>query len=281
MPLTTFHWGHPGATRVQLAGSFNNWKPVDMFKTDQTSFELQVDVSAGRHEFKFVVDDQWVHDQDQPHGQNEMGSFNNHVDVSAETKLIEVERKFTVKPNCQEMLQRHGFTQVSKEFMVDEYYDTPTYDLMSKDLWLRFRNETWELKFPSKSASTSQAKGGATTYQETSDETEVLQVLKANIGFVDACLDEAVQSKALTSFAKLETHRSTFHRPDGVAVVLDLTDWGFRVGEVEVLVQRQDQVPQACQKISNLAKTLGKQSLTSLMIFCFFLFFAFDRVCTL
>jgi len=77
----TFTWPH-GGTKVELAGSFNGWKPVEMNPSeDRKLWQLPVELQRGRHEFKFVVDGRWCHDPDQTNNINDVGSLNNIVDV--------------------------------------------------------------------------------------------------------------------------------------------------------------------------------------------------------
>ena len=78
-----FEWNNGAAfEKVQLAGSFTEWKPVEMVKTlgsDKWAFKL--DLPPGEYEFKFVVDGNWVHDEGQPSKTNEMGTLNNVICV--------------------------------------------------------------------------------------------------------------------------------------------------------------------------------------------------------
>ena len=84
----TFVWSR-GGEKVQLAGTFNGWKPVEMKPTeDRKRWQLPVQLEGGRHEFKFVVDGQWVHDPDQPSSVNNVGTHNNIVDVSLSGQFI-------------------------------------------------------------------------------------------------------------------------------------------------------------------------------------------------
>ncbi len=53
-----------GAKQVAVAGGFNGWKPVQMFKQMDGSFAATVPLATGAHEYKFVVDGQWVTDPD-------------------------------------------------------------------------------------------------------------------------------------------------------------------------------------------------------------------------
>ena len=58
---TLFTCHAPDAQEVFLAGTFNEWKPdaTPMEKGDDGSWSVQVDLSTGRREFKFVVDGDW------------------------------------------------------------------------------------------------------------------------------------------------------------------------------------------------------------------------------
>ena len=66
----------------------------------------------------------------------------------------------------------------------------------------------------------------------------------------------------LMEFVDLKTVRKCYTK-DNVNVVIDSTDWGYRVGEIEIVVPDQDQVIQATKKIEDLGKELGKSSLAN------------------
>ena len=56
-----------------LAGDFTNWTPLRMRKQKDGSFAITVPLEAGVHEYKFVVDEQWITD-----GDNENYALNPH-----------------------------------------------------------------------------------------------------------------------------------------------------------------------------------------------------------
>ncbi len=58
---TEFSCHAPDANAVFLAGTFNDWKTdtTPLEKDDQGNWKVELDLPAGRHEFKFVVDGQW------------------------------------------------------------------------------------------------------------------------------------------------------------------------------------------------------------------------------
>ena len=97
-----FEWNNGAVEKVQLAGSFTQWKPVEMVKTLGTDkWALKLDLPPGEYEFKFVVDGNWVHDEGQPSKRNEMGTLNNVINVvasasastTATTEIVQPESK--------------------------------------------------------------------------------------------------------------------------------------------------------------------------------------------
>ena len=58
---TKFECHDPTAREVFLAGTFNGWDPkaTPMSKDAGGNWAVAVALPAGRHEFKFVVDDVW------------------------------------------------------------------------------------------------------------------------------------------------------------------------------------------------------------------------------
>ena len=60
----TFNYEAPGAAKVYLAGSFNNWSTDanPMAKGDGSLFSLTLDLPKGDHMYKFVADGNWIAD---------------------------------------------------------------------------------------------------------------------------------------------------------------------------------------------------------------------------
>ena len=61
---TTFKFTAPEAQSVLLAGEFNSWNP-DAHPLERTSnglWEVSIDLSPGRYEYRFLVDGQWQND---------------------------------------------------------------------------------------------------------------------------------------------------------------------------------------------------------------------------
>ena len=261
-----FAWPHEAAESVRLAGSFNSWQPQDMvFDAADGSWKVEQPVSPGRHQFKFVVDGLWVHDENQPHTPNEVGSHNNVVEVLSPTKpsspaaQIEVERKFQVPEDFDSALPARGYELLkgfAVEAIVDEYFDTRRMDLIRADHWLRRRNGDWEMKYPVGAV----AEGsGVTLYHETSNAEDILARLR-NLTKDEpdkSNLKELASRGVLSPFARMETTRHSYRKGE-VNIVVDATDWGYRVGEIEIMVGSKEEAKAAAKKIDDIAEELGK-----------------------
>ncbi len=75
---------HPaeGARKVHLAGEFTGWQPRSMRRQKSGQFVASVELRPGRHEYKFLVDGQWMLDPDNSTAAaNPYGSFNSVIDM--------------------------------------------------------------------------------------------------------------------------------------------------------------------------------------------------------
>ncbi len=75
-------------------------------------------------------------------------------------------------------------------------------------------------------------------------------------------MGEDWRESRLTCYAHLETERWCYSRAEGagVTVVVDVTDWGYRVGEIEMVVESKAEVPAAVERIEEIAKELGEKT---------------------
>lgn len=80
----TFSFNAPTARSVFIVGDFNGWKLDDEFlleKTD-TAWIKKIDLPKGRHQYRFVVDGQWIEDPVNPNlATNPFGEFNSIVEI--------------------------------------------------------------------------------------------------------------------------------------------------------------------------------------------------------
>ena len=54
--LVHFHCQAPQARLVEIAGDFNQWLPFSMQRQPDGSWAVQIQMLAGHHQYKFIVD---------------------------------------------------------------------------------------------------------------------------------------------------------------------------------------------------------------------------------
>lgn len=204
----------------------------------------------------------------------------------------EIERKFIVTPavynTCRAMA-----TSDRELFMVDTYYDSPTtFRLTKQDMWLRERNQSWELKVPSQTVT---AAGDAALqvdhYDEITNEQEIANVVCTTAAQkieVDSTVEgghllAAIANEGIVPFARLTTKRHRFRvqlpgigsgrvevNVDIDTVTCDSTlinhphqaqeasRWKYEVGEVElVTVNGATSIADASTVMQDVMRALG------------------------
>jgi hypothetical protein len=78
---TVFKWEH-GGRNVYIAGTFNNWEKQIPMHRSGNDFTYIHNLKRGKHAFKFVVDDEWRFDPDQPTIADVEGRINNFIDIT-------------------------------------------------------------------------------------------------------------------------------------------------------------------------------------------------------
>ncbi|AWP20853.1 putative thiamine-triphosphatase [Scophthalmus maximus] len=189
---------------------------------------------------------------------------------------VEVERKFICNAETLKTLEEIGAVCLGQRQFHDQYFDNPQFDLTLRDMWLRKRKGCWELKCPTVAVGGTEAMSGeqskaaalCTRYKEITSlhdiQLRVTEVIK------DVCEDgdtEAASSHQdeswlgkinLVCFAEFTTVRRSFTlEEEGVQIDLDQADFGYHVGEVEVLVPEGGDVQAALEKIERTARRLG------------------------
>ncbi|XP_075067311.1 thiamine-triphosphatase [Mixophyes fleayi] len=172
---------------------------------------------------------------------------------------IEVEQKFVPGPDIEDRLYGLGAELLEEITFQDSYYDSTDLHLTLCDMWLRKRGDRWELKLPPQRG-TRNLKGSSTQYLELSCENEIIHRVSEELGVPCPLTIEALELKKFASFV---TRRRRFQLPheDGssakAVVDLDETDFDFAIGEVEVLVNTQEEVQSALEKVEDVCKQLG------------------------
>ncbi|XP_072006782.1 thiamine-triphosphatase isoform X2 [Engystomops pustulosus] len=172
---------------------------------------------------------------------------------------IEVERKFVPGPDVEKKLCTLGAVLLEELTFRDSYYDSPDLLLTLNDNWLRRREDSWELKHPPQKGARG-LKGAATQYMELTSEDDIICRVSEELG-VPCPIN--IESFGLNEFASFVTRRRRFllplaeHSNTKVVVDLDEADFGFAVGEVEVLVKTQEEIESAFQKVEEICRQLG------------------------
>lgn len=206
---------------------------------------------------------------------------------------VEVERKFICTDETLKVLEKTGVCVGQREFH-DQYFDTADFDLTLQDFWLRNRKGCWELKCPVTLSEAAQANRGqskaealCTRYREITDLAKIQQRVREVLrdsGSPQPAKKAKKTTEALGSqsqtiaadgsktlgdqtwpsglnlkcFAEFTTVRRSFTlEEDGVQVDLDQADFGYSVGEIEVLVTEGGDVQSALEKIEKAAEKLG------------------------
>lgn len=164
---------------------------------------------------------------------------------------IEVESRFRVTPEAQNTLLLHAGPSKQIQF-TDRYFCE---QLALSDKWLRTRDNVWQIKIPVKVDSSSRK--GSVVYEEL--------VGAAALEHVSKC---GLETKEMDLYACITTVRSIWDMdvpvPGGsysMQVTADKchSEDGFQysIGEIEVLVQRKDDIAGASEAIEHLSRKLG------------------------
>ncbi|XP_062593030.1 uncharacterized protein LOC134254522 [Saccostrea cucullata] len=183
--------------------------------------------------------------------------LNESVSSNSEVPLlspVEVERKFKVTADTKIRLVEIGAELHKEKVFLDRYYDNPDYALTLKDCWLRQRNGCWEIKVVNGPLTKF-----STQYQEITNCNEIVDFLVNHFRREDlsgAPIDQVIQKLGLVQFVEFTTTRQTYFLPE-CTIDLDLTGFGYQVGEIEVMASDKSQIPRALDTITSVAKKLG------------------------
>ena len=165
-------------------------------------------------------------------------------------KLLEIERKFSWNPaSLKILISNRGQppfsspTTIHSKLFRDTYYDRED-RLSGRGLWVRkrllydsrkgfggYKTGTWEAKQSMPGSSFVRS-----TYDETQNPSRIWQMIKQHIPTCPGP-DEHF---GLEEMCRFETHRRSFVVDEKFTVVLDETDFGHAVGEVELFAEDAD-----------------------------------------
>lgn len=82
-----FAWNGPVLASATVAGAFNEWNPTatPLDREADGTWAVDLDLPIGRHEYRFIIDGQWVFDPSNPNlVPNPFGSMNSVVEVTGD-----------------------------------------------------------------------------------------------------------------------------------------------------------------------------------------------------
>ncbi|XP_026793733.3 thiamine-triphosphatase [Pangasianodon hypophthalmus] len=193
---------------------------------------------------------------------------------------VEVERKFVCDSHILEKLKDIGAVCMGQYEFKDQYFDSADFTLTLKNFWLRKREGSWELKRPPSSHLNAEkrAQDVCTNYREITDLLQIRAELMAIVGIhtehtsdssqteqakdVHAEFEKWLQDLKLECFAEFTTVRCSYTLEDEgdnrrVRIDLDQADFGYCVGEIEVLVSEGVEMTSALHSIEKTAQKLG------------------------
>jgi adenylate cyclase class IV len=165
--------------------------------------------------------------------------------------MIEVEKKFILKEDDEKRLTA-GAEPVGERTFTDTYFDGLDYSLTIHDKWLRSRDGKFQLKMPLDSKGMRQAAMGQ--YEELEDEAKIKEAL----GLMrDAGpLPDVLKKNGYLPCAEFTTTRRKY-RKEGFVLDFDVVDFGYKIAEIELMVEDRADMEKASQKITEFARQYG------------------------
>ncbi len=162
--------------------------------------------------------------------------------------MIEVEKKFQpTEAQLQALLQDAVF--IKEKTMHDVYYDFSDFRIMRAGNRLRKRDDGFELKayIPTES--------GVRVAHEYTDDESILKNLQINESYTSVA--DLVQKEMHPVCDFVNTRKE--YKKDEFIVDVDSMNFGMEVVEIELQVESKDQIPEAEQKILQLAESFGME----------------------
>jgi len=133
----------------------------------------------------------------------------------------------------------------------DTYYDSPSFELTTNELWLRERNGRFELKVPKHEL------GGKGTKVEHFLELENVDEIRDELGLDQSMpFATALKLASLEPFATIVTTRRKYEK-NGFHIDLDEADFGYRIAEIELMVENGANLIEAEKRLLTFAEQNG------------------------
>lgn len=149
--------------------------------------------------------------------------------------MIEVEKKF--QPSDKQLKNiLIGAEFLGEVVLEDTYYDYPDYRFFKNKTYFRNRNGSFELKIGKSHG--------------VSEEIEVKKDIEQYFGTNN--LEEFIK-KNLVVITEYDTNRRKYKKED-FNIDVDETSFGYKILEIELMVEKEEHIEEAENKIINLAK---------------------------
>jgi adenylate cyclase class IV len=168
--------------------------------------------------------------------------------------MIEVEKKFLLSGD-EEARLIEGAQLISEKVINDSYYDNNDYDITLANMWLRQRDNAFELKVPLRVSDNRTVD----QFREITDQLQIAVMLglpadEPNFAMV-------LQKAKYVPFMNVYTTRRTY-RKDGFTIDLDTvmyenSEFRYAIAEIEKLVEDEADMPAAVNDIIAFAAEHG------------------------
>jgi len=165
--------------------------------------------------------------------------------------MFEVEKKINLDMHFGNKIRSEGKFLNQKTFQ-DVYYDTAQWHYTLQNIWLRKREQTFELK-----VGVHKEQGNIDRYDEITDPVEILK--KLNLPTTRP-ISQVLKENDITPFCSFQTDRSKYQLGE-FAIDIDIATCGdlvYSIAEVELLVSSEKDIPKAEEKI---VRFLEKESI--------------------
>lgn len=165
--------------------------------------------------------------------------------------MIEVEKKFSLSPE-EEARLIEGAEFISEKIFTDTYFEDQALSLTTNDKWLRLRGDRYELKLPIQKLD-SQGQAHTDQYRELETEAEICAYLDIDL---EVDMANSLKIAGYLPCASVTTKRRKFKK-EGFVIDLDEMDFGYTIGEIEKLVETENEIKGAVESILDFAKENG------------------------
>lgn len=160
--------------------------------------------------------------------------------------MIEVEKSFSLTKEQENNLVK-GAEFLGEKRLTDIYYDDLFYTLTTKDMWLRKRDRSFELKLPINKPNEERT---SDQYEELDNSQDILEYFNVHS---NESLEDFLSAKNYAPFCTIITTRKKYVK-DGFNIDLDVTDFGYINAEIELMVSDKLKIEKATNNIIRFAE---------------------------